>query len=312
VIAQQNQLTCREHNMNKGKLTISIDLELAWGVWDNLTNEHLQMAEGVERSICAALVEVFDRYEVPATWAIVAALLHEPSSSSLPGSKACWYAPDIVELLAHCKSPHEIGSHGGRHVYFNTLSVPQAQEDLEFAKEIHRVNGLSYKSFVFPRNAVGHLDVLCQAGLQTFRGRDVGWFRSAQKLGRRTGRAANFVDKFLPIAPQPAVADNCCGLVNIPGSMLLMARNGARRFIFPQITRSKLRRGLRRAQRSGSTFHLWFHPSNFYYRREEQLSTLAWFLAHAADEASRGLIEICTMGTYAATLNLGRFRGMEA
>jgi hypothetical protein len=35
-------------------------------------------------------------------------------------------------------------------------------------------------------------------------------------------------------------------------------------------------------------------------RREEQFATLAWFLAHAADEAGRGRIEICTMGSYAA------------
>jgi len=61
--------------MGQGKLLISIDLESAWGVWDVLTPEHLRMAETAERPICAALVELFDRYEVPATWAVVAALL---------------------------------------------------------------------------------------------------------------------------------------------------------------------------------------------------------------------------------------------
>ena len=57
--------------------------------------------------------------------------------------------------------------------------------------------------------------------------------------------------------------------------------------------------GLARASRTGGVFHLWSHTSNFYYRRDEQLATLASFLRHAADEASRGRIELRTLGTYA-------------
>ena len=40
--------------MTTGKLTISIDLELAWGVWDTATPEDLRLAETAERPICAA------------------------------------------------------------------------------------------------------------------------------------------------------------------------------------------------------------------------------------------------------------------
>ena len=68
--------------MAKGKLTISIDLELAWGVWDQLTPEDLSMAESAERPICAALLALFDRHGIPATWAMVAALLDEPSAKA--------------------------------------------------------------------------------------------------------------------------------------------------------------------------------------------------------------------------------------
>jgi hypothetical protein len=89
------------------------------------------------------------------------------------------------------------------------------------------------------------------------------------------------------------------GIVNLPGSMLLLGRNGVRRFVLPAASRAKLRMGLERAHATGGTFHLWFHPSNFYYRREEQLDTLAWFLEHAAAEARRGRIDISTMGSHA-------------
>lgn len=288
--------------MLKGKLTISVDLALAWGVWDGVTPEDLQMAETAERPICRALIELFDRYEVPATWAVVAALLHEGSAKSRPGNKSCWYAPDVIDMLVGAKTAHEIGSHGGKHLYFCNIPGSEAREDLEFAREVHRANTLPYKSFVFPRNSIGHLDLLAQVGLRTFRGSDVGWFRAADRAGRMARRAANFADQFLPIPPSPVVAARCGTLIDIPGSMLFLGRNGARRFIFPQVSRTKLRMGLARARHAGSVFHLWFHPSNFYYRRDEQLATLEWFLGHAADEVSRSRVEICTMGSYADQL----------
>ncbi|HEV7463198.1 MAG TPA: hypothetical protein VGN85_04715 [Methyloceanibacter sp.] len=73
-----------------GKLTISIDLELAWGVWDTVTPGRLRLAEEAERPIVAALIALFDRHAIPATWAMVAALLDEKSASARPGPKSCW------------------------------------------------------------------------------------------------------------------------------------------------------------------------------------------------------------------------------
>jgi hypothetical protein len=110
----------------------------------------------------------------------------------------------------------------------------------------------------------------------------------------------NLADKLLPIPPTPAFARQVdAGLIDVPGSMLLLGRNGVRRFVLSTVTRAKLAMGVARARRSNGIFHLWFHPSNFYYRREEQFATLAWFLEHAAEQAGRGHIEIRTMGACA-------------
>jgi hypothetical protein len=289
--------------MVKGQLIISIDLELAWGVWDHLTPENLRFAAEDERPICASLIELFDRHQIPATWAIVAGLLDEPSSVGRPGDKGCWYAPEVIEEIASARVRHEIGSHGGRHRDFDIMTAVQAREDLEFAREQHRAYALPFDAFVFPHNSIGHLDVLRDAGLRAFRSRDRGWFMTANAAGRMAGRIANLVDKLLPIPPTPVSAHwNGEGLVGIPGSMLLLGRGGARRFVLATVTRAKLAMGLARARHSQSIFHFWFHPSNFYYRRDEQLATLAWFLELVADEASRGHLEILTMGECAHRL----------
>ena len=289
--------------MADGQLIISIDFELAWGVWDRITPADLRFAAEDERPICASLIELLDRYQIPATWAIVAALLDKATAAEQPGDKRCWHAPDVIEQIVNAKTPHEIGSHGGRHRYFDRMTAAQAREDLDFAREQHRVHALPFDAFVFPRNSIGHLNELRNAGLHTFRGPDFGWFMTAGAAGRMVSRAANFADKLLPIPPAPVTArKNGDGLVDIPGSMLLLGRNGARRFVLTTVTRAKLAMGLARACASKRIFHLWFHPSNFYYRRDEQFATLAWFLEQAAEQASRGDLEILTMGECARRL----------
>src|SRR5262249_49297968 len=170
---------------------------------------------------------------------------------------------------------------------------------LAFIKQVHRDNALALDSFVFPRNAVGHLDLLARAGVRTFRGPDTGWVRLAPKLGSRAGKIVTFADKILPLPPAPARAQTSGGLVDIPGSLFLPGRDGVSRIILQQVRQAKIPMGLAWARNIGRTFHFWFHPCNFYYRGDEQFATLEWFLARAADEASRGRIEICTMGSYA-------------
>jgi hypothetical protein len=231
---------------------------------------------------------------------VVAALLDQDSARSHPGSKSCWYAPDVIERIVAAKVRQEIGSHSGRHIYFDRISPDEAQEDLDFAKRVHHANDLGFESFAFPGNAVGHVNVLAGTGIRVMRSRDVGFLRTAHHGGRLSARAANYIDQFLPVPPRQSFPETVGQLVDIPGSMQILGRNGLRRFLLPPVTRAKLLLGLERARRAGGTFHLWFHPSNFYYRRDEQLATLAWFLERAADEASRGHIEFRTMSSYVA------------
>jgi hypothetical protein len=83
-------------------------------------------------------------------------------------------------------------------------SRADSRDDLDFAKGIHYANNLGFESFAFPRNAVGHVNVLARACIQVARRRDVGLLRTAHHGGRLSARAANYVDQFLPVPPRPS------------------------------------------------------------------------------------------------------------
>lgn len=290
-----------------GALCISIDVEGAWGIWDRPTAAYHERCARHEASIVEGLVALFDRFEISATWAIVGRLLEldEAAAKTTAHGAQIWYAPELIEMVRAARTPQDIGSHSYAHAYFGSISHEAARDDLAAARRVHDRHGLPFTSFVFPRNQVAYVDLLRDAGVKVFRSVDHGWHIGVrERLGRRAGRVANLADKVLPVPPavvQPIVHATDRGpIVELPSSMLLMARNGLRRAVHPRVAAWKARLGLAAAQRAGGTFHLWFHPSNFYYDLERQLDTLGEILRAAAEMRDRGEIEIRPMSSYAA------------
>ena len=284
--------------LGKGALCISIDLEAAWGVWDNPAPGYLSKCLELERMIVDRILSIFDRYDVSATWAIVGHLLKK-SEDKDAGELPAWYAPDMIEAIRAAKTEQEIGSHSFAHIYFSNNTREQAEADLAAARAIHELHGLEFTSFVFPRNMVDHLQLLARAGIKVFRGTDHGWYTAAPGH-HPIGRILHLVDTMIPLAPavvQPLVHPN--GLVELPGSMLLMGRNGLRKLVHPAVLGLKAKRGLKAAAREKGVFHLWFHPTNFYYDTEGQLATLERIVGEAALLRRERQIDIRTMGSFA-------------
>jgi peptidoglycan/xylan/chitin deacetylase (PgdA/CDA1 family) len=289
--------------MGPGALCISIDLELAWGIWDEPSAEYHRLCAEKERTVVTAVLALFASRGVPATWAIVGRLLDpaaRPPTQTEFGERI-WYAPDLVEAIRDASPRHDIGSHGFAHLYFHETDRDRLRADLLAARRLHDEHGLPFTSFVFPRNQVAHLDLLAEAGIRVFRGVDVGWHTVLRaRLGGLPGRAANLVGSLLPISAsvvQPRAHPP--GLVELPGSMLLLGRNGLRRLVRPEIAELKAKRGIRQAARHGGIFHLWFHPANFYFDGDVQLRVLANVLDEACALRDRGGLEIRTMASYA-------------
>ena len=284
--------------MPNAKLTISIDLELGWGNWDNITPFHIHNIESKEHLIIERLLEIFDRYGITVTWAFVAALLDEDSARSMPGSKSLWYAPEIIDKIRKSNMPHDLGSHGGKHKYFDSMSKNEAIEDIQFAAYIHSKNGMPLNSFVYPRNKVGRIDLIAEQGIKVYRGQDLAWHQTIRNKQALLGRAANLLDKLLPISPQAVSPELKKDICNIPGSMLFFSRNGIRKLAHPKITLNKLHKGILNAINNDGVFHLWFHPSNFWTNTDQQFEIFETFIKQASTYIENDQLEVSSMAGF--------------
>ena len=297
----------------RGSFTVSIDVELGWGVWDRPCAAFLARTRDQERVIVDRLLGLFGRYQIEATWAIVGALLEPAQADGRPGHPSCWTAPELIGAIGDLSPKQDVGSHGFGHVDYADIAAAAGAVDLERAREVHAAAGLGWGSFVFPRNRVGHLDLLAAAGIKVFRGRDPDlseWVE--RKIGRTPARAANLLAKALPGSPpvvRPRIVGD--GLVELPGSMLWMSHTGPRRLIRPGVTQGKCVRALRLAAERRSTFHLWFHPSNFYWDTDRQLRSLESVLRRATDLRDRDELDILPLAAYGTLAEASHFGGTE-
>src|SRR5262249_37406787 len=97
-----------------------------------------------------------------------------------------------------------------------------------------------------------------------------------------------------PPTVRPTVDD--VGMINVPDSMLLLSREGIRRWVPPKALVDMASLGLHRAAAKGEIFHLWFHPSDFVFETERQFQVLETVLQTANCLRNRGALEVLTMG----------------
>jgi peptidoglycan/xylan/chitin deacetylase (PgdA/CDA1 family) len=313
-------------NGQRGTMVVSLDLELCWGRFDKVPVPMLEADASEERIQIKRLLALLDRYEIPATWAIVGHLMlagcsrhagaahtdvmprpdyswfpkdwyvHDPCTSAIqsPG----WYAPDILEWIRATRVRHEIASHSFAHIYYGDpeCSATAARADLTAAVAAASQHDVPLRSFVFPRNQVGHLDVLRAQGIRAYRGADPTRFRRTKGALYKT---LSFLDQLLGLPPKAVRAEEVMpGLWNIPGNHFYMARNGLRKMI-PMASRVwKGKQGIRQAIRTGGVYHLWFHPFNLNADADAMLSGLEQLFAYARRLREQGVLDIFTMDDY--------------
>lgn len=317
-----------------GVFTVSLDFELAWGSFDSGNHErYLEHSRvrgdspfEVSRRVVAGILELFRVHDVAATWATVGHLFlegcHREGDRKHPDmprarhawfpddwyaldpcgdahSSPLWYGRDLVEQVRDATPKHDIGSHSFSHVIFGDPGCSREVAEAELAKCVSLAEGMGIRmsSFVFPRNAMGHVDLLPRHGFRVTREGTPFWYMNLPNRNLR--RVAHLADDVLALPPPTGLPRRLGGLWVVPASMFLQSMDGPRALIPARSRVDKAVRGIERAIRKREIFHLLFHPINFYTSPTRMLGVLDRVLAHAARRRDDGALRVMTMADLA-------------
>lgn len=294
-------------NMSPGILAISLGLELYWGMKDIIALEDYEKnLQGVRQAL-PAILELFKRYEIHATWATVGFLyysdikqLQRNLPQELPSyedkelspfkyihnlsreyDKQLHFCPDLIESIKQCPG-QEIATHTFSHYYCLEEGQTQAQfrADLNAAIEIAKKANIETKSLVFPRNQYNpaYLEDLYQCGITSYRGNENNPIYNSE-LGdgdRLSKRILRLIDAYINLTGQNCYSRpqlNSEYPLNIPSSRFLRPYSAKLKYL--DILRlRRITSGLKYAATRGLIYHLWWHPHNFGVNLQENLDFL--------------------------------------
>lgn len=264
-----------------GSVVCSLDAELGWGFHD-LENPPTERVESGRRG-WNVMLELLDEFDVPATWAVVGHLMlescdgthadHPAPSGWFEREREEWrdredlrFGRDLVTDVLEADVDHEFASHSFSHVMFGDPETDHelAVAELERATEIAAEWDQSVDSFVYPRNDIGHRDVLAEYDVSAYRG------ASPTRDGVRGVFDSTVRDRSMLVEPE---IDEY-GMVNVPASMFLFGFEGPARTVAESIWTDPMlelaRRGIDEAARSDGVFHIWLHPNNLTSKRDDR------------------------------------------
>jgi peptidoglycan/xylan/chitin deacetylase (PgdA/CDA1 family) len=297
----------------RGALVVSLDFELHWGVRDKLgVDAYRANLLGVREAV-PAMLALFDKYGVHATWAIVGILFTESRRElldRLPVRRSPYrraelsptaalagvgenerddpyhFAPTLVRRIAETPG-QEIGTHTFSHFYCleEGATPDDLRAELDAAIAVTRDKiGRRPRSIVFPRNQfdAGSVAVCGEVGLATYRGNPNGWAYRARRDEdeSQARRAIRLLDAYLPLTgshARPLPSPDAARPVDVPASRYLRPYAPALRAGEP-LRRRRIMRDMRRAARRGLLFHLWWHPHDFGRHLRENLTGLEQIL----------------------------------
>ena len=300
---------------------ISIDLELLWGrkkteLFNLIKRNEKELREKIDN-----LLQLFEKFDIPATWAIVGHLFLEQcdkktclTSTNIKKYKygrewyidpytdlshdPLFYGKDLIEKIISSSAKHEIGYHSFSHPNFSEISAGMAENEIKEAKKIEKEWNIKLKSFVFPYNKIAHVNILKENGFMIYRGKSGTCCANEKNIVLKKFKGS--VDKIIAPPVEPKWID---GIWEIQSSA---------HFCDPQTPKSlffKSKLGLERAISNKKIFHIWFHCwSPLLYKKLEQ--DLRKFLECISEKRREDKLEVITMGELAEKLNLLKRRDL--
>ena len=257
------------------RFILSLDCEGKWGVADILNPAfHSSLTDQKLKTAYGEIVDVLDEFEIPATFAFVGAfaqpsarfaqigdglrLLAERAPEYLGpaladidnGSRQGWHGDWAVDRVATAKTKHEIALHGMTHVPWSDV------DDVFIDAEIALWKSMAgpvrdARTFVYPRNAVAHLNQLAGSGI-------VG-YREARPPISRLGSLLSEINIW---AAAELDRKDVKGIVPVPAGFFINWQHGPRRLVPRAVSARRAAHVLRTAKRDNAVAHYWIHPEN--------------------------------------------------
>ena len=272
-----------------GTLTISLDLEFYWGMRDIVSiNDYHQHLKGVRQAI-PAILELFKKYDIHATWATVGFLyyfnikqLKENIPQRLPSYKLPNLSPyeyinnlesELENQLHFCPKlinsiqqhlNQEIATHTFSHYYCLETGQTKAEfeADLVAAIKIAKKANIATKSLVFPRNQYNqaYLKIVEDSGIACYRGNPTGKIYNSESGDGDSvkKRIMRLFDAYINISGQ-----NCYTWselkskypINIPASRFLRPYSARLKYL-DGLRLRRITSGLKYAANRGLMYHL--------------------------------------------------------
>ncbi len=311
---EADQPDARKIEPHKGIFVISLDFELYWGLRDKRTLDSYKDNLLGAREVIPLLLQLFEDYQIQATWAIVGLLFYATQRellAHLPAKKPSYvdrnlspypqvaaignderddpfhYAASLIKMIASFPG-QEIGTHTFSHYYCREpgQEADEFKEDLQAALQAANPYGLNLKSLVFPRNQVNrdYLPICQEMGILAYRGKERSWIYQMDQPNKllRLQRSLRLLDAYINYS-----GHNCYSFqdisrsfpFNIPSSRFLRPYSQKLKILEP-LRLHRILSGLTYAAKQGLIYHLWWHPHNFGINQKENVSFLKKILNH--------------------------------
>ena len=286
-----------------GKMIISLDFELFWGLLEEMKLEDYQDHVLGGKAAIPRLLDLFVKYDIHATWAAVGFLFaenFEELQTYFPEAKPtydkdgvspydyfknigedeasapCFYAPGLIRLVSRTPG-QEIGSHTFSHYYCREKgqTVEQFAADLAAARKIAADKGYDVTSLILPRNQCEpeYTQVFREQGFTAYRDEEDDWIHDRIKFFPLL-RLLRLLDVYLPLTGQgvwPARKEY--GVWNFVGSGMFKPIRPALRFL-EGLKMRRIKKRMLVAAKKGLVFHLWWHPHNIGVMTDRYLAQL--------------------------------------
>lgn len=169
-----------------GVVTISMEIELGWGLHDKSRYNHLSENALSEQETLTFLLAQCDKYNIPVSFDVVGHLLDESCSghhqgpypnnwwSEDPGTNykmdPLFYNPELVDNIDTAETKHEICTHTYSHILCEQVSDELLDHELGLVTQLYRENELTKpSSIVAPRHQHPNYHILKKHGIDVIR-----------------------------------------------------------------------------------------------------------------------------------------------